>query len=288
LTACALAEQGPADEALAVVDELLETVTPAHAADLPHSDVLGWACVALERARRDVLGGDSGAQASRSIARRLAEADEALAGAGKPPEAVAEFLKAARSGRSRVCGLFMDHASWIQAGNPDLALAAFHTAVRLAPDGPPPDVGPNASNNMAWALVSVAMDRPDPKILAWAVRLAAAATAAAKGTQEEGISANTLGVAHYRAGDWPAAIAALERSVGRLGDEMFSMNGFFLAMARWRLGEQAEALRLYDRSVAWMERHASKDPELLRFRAEAEALIRLDPMFPADPFAPGR
>jgi serine/threonine protein kinase len=287
-TACALAEQGRADEALAVVVELLETVTPAHAADLRHSDVLGWACVALERARRDVPGGDSGARASRSIARRLAEADEALAGAGKPPEAVAAFLKAVQSGRSRVCRLFMDHASWIRAGNPDLPLAAFRTAIKLAPDGPPPGVPPVLMNNMAWALVSVPMDRPDPEILAWAVRLAQATTAAAKGTQEEGSYANTLGVAHYRAGAWPAAIAALERSVARLGDEMYSSNGFFLAMARWRLGEQAEALRLYDRSVAWMEQHASKDPELIRFRAEAEALIRLDPTFPADPFAPGR
>ena len=51
---------------------------------------------------------------------------------------------------------------------------------------------------------------------------------------------NTLGIAHYRAGEWGAALAALEKSValrngGDCGDQ------FFLAMTHWQLGEKDQA-----------------------------------------------
>jgi hypothetical protein len=61
-------------------------------------------------------------------------------------------------------------------------------------------------------------------------------------------------------------------------------------MARWRLAQRDDAVDLFCRSVSWMREHAPYDPELLRFRAEAEALLRpglLDAAFPSDPFAHG-
>jgi hypothetical protein len=44
-------------------------------------------------------------------------------------------------------------------------------------------------------------------------------------------------------------------------------------MAHWQLGEMEVAREFYDRAVAWMNEKAPQDPELSRFRAEAEALF---------------
>ena len=85
-------------------------------------------------------------------------------------------------------------------------------------------------------------------------------------------------LAHYRAGDWDAARAALEKSIARYAgrperDTLESFSTFFLAMAHARLGNGAEARRWYDRAVRWMERYQPADGELRRFRAEAEELL---------------
>src|SRR5262249_13887946 len=82
----------------------------------------------------------------------------------------------------------------------------------------------------------------------------------------------TLGMAHYRAGDWPAAIAALERSMqpSKEGD---AFTWLFLAMARWENGEKEEAHKCYDRAVRWLAANKLQHPELPRYRAEAEALL---------------
>src|SRR5262249_2149704 len=60
---------------------------------------------------------------------------------------------------------------------------------------------------------------------------------------------NTLGVAHYRAGDWKGAIGALEESI-RLTSDIRAYNGLFLAMAHWQLGDRDQARAWYDTSVA--------------------------------------
>ena len=66
---------------------------------------------------------------------------------------------------------------------------------------------------------------------------------------KQGTFWNTLGVAHYRAGDWKAAVAALEKSEElRNGGDSFDW--FFLAMAHWQLGEKDEARKWYDQAVA--------------------------------------
>jgi tetratricopeptide (TPR) repeat protein len=108
---------------------------------------------------------------------------------------------------------------------------------------------------------------------------------------------NTLGVAQYSAGDWKAAIAALEKSMelGKGGD---SGDWFYLAMAHWQLGKTGvgsqksevggekltaqeraqhlvEARRWYDKAVQWMEKNRPKHPELQAFRKEAAALLGL-------------
>ena len=84
---------------------------------------------------------------------------------------------------------------------------------------------------------------------------------------------NTLGVAYFRAGHWRDAIAALNRSDELAPNEHLGYNAFFRAMAHWRLGETEAAQREYGRAVAWMNDRSPQNVELLRFRAEAEALL---------------
>ncbi len=50
-------------------------------------------------------------------------------------------------------------------------------------------------------------------------------------------------------------------------------NAFFLAMAHWQLGDKPQAHSWYDKAVPWMEKNQPKDEELVRFRAEAAALL---------------
>jgi uncharacterized protein HemY len=97
---------------------------------------------------------------------------------------------------------------------------------------------------------------------------------------------NTLGVAHYRAGDWKAAVAALNKSM-ELGQGGDSSDWFFLALAHGRLGDKAQARQWYDQALRWMQQHKPADEELRRFRPEAAALLGLpDPPTPPGPEAP--
>ena len=83
------------------------------------------------------------------------------------------------------------------------------------------------------------------------------------------------GVAHYRAGYWDAAIRELEQASARLKDDLHLGFGLFLAMAYHRKGDHDQARAWYDRSVAWMAAHEPQDKYLLRYRAEAAALLGL-------------
>jgi len=150
-------------------------------------------------------------------------------------------------------------------GQWDKALADFAKLVVLAP------TNPVEHNNLAWFLATC----PDPKFRdpSKAVKLAQKAVDMAP---KEGNHWNTLGVAHYRAGDWKAAIEALEKSKELLGDTELSFNAFFLAMAHWQLGSKDEARKWYDQAVRWMEKNKPQDEELGRFRAEAAELLRVD------------
>jgi tetratricopeptide (TPR) repeat protein len=112
-------------------------------------------------------------------------------------------------------------------------------------------------------------DAPNPQFRdpARAVALAKAAVAV-KPLEAE--FRTTLGLAHYRMGDWKAAVAALE---GPGGIETDGLGKFLLAMAQWQRGEKDEARKWFDRAVAWVEKNQPRDDELRRFRAEAATLL---------------
>ena len=90
---------------------------------------------------------------------------------------------------------------------------------------------------------------------------------------KEGSYWNMLGVAHYRAGDWKAAVDGPGQVDGTPQGRR-RIDWFFLAMAHWRLGEKEEAHKWYDKAVEWMDKNHPKNEELRRFRAEAEELLK--------------
>jgi Flp pilus assembly protein TadD len=103
-------------------------------------------------------------------------------------------------------------------------------------------------------------------------RAVKAAKKALESAPKRGDYWKTLAWAQYRAGDWKAAVAAMEK-VKELGSPGDSIEWFLLAMAHWQLGNKDKARQWYDKAVACMERNKPKDGELRRFRAEAAELL---------------
>jgi len=129
--------------------------------------------------------------------------------------------------------------------------------------------GASKSNNLAWFLATC----PDAKLRdpAKALSLAEKAVAAQPNTYAY---LNTLGVVYYRLGQHPKAIETLQKAIqaDKSGGNAFDF--FFLAMARWQLGDKDEARKWYQKGVEWMEqKKAQDDEELRRFRAEAQGLL---------------
>ena len=123
-------------------------------------------------------------------------------------------------------------------------------------------------NVLAWHLSNC----PDPKLRdpGLAIELATQAVELNRG---EGSFWNTLGVAHYRAGHWKQAIAALEKAMPLHRSQHESYDMYFLAMAYWQLDEKEKAREFYDRAVRWMEKNESRNDELRGFRGEAAELL---------------
>ena len=90
--------------------------------------------------------------------------------------------------------------------------------------------------------------------------------------RDSDVAWNTLGVALYYTGDDAGALEALRRSV-RLQGAGNVVDWLFLAMAHQRQGNAGEARMWYERAVDWMASQSGADPEVLRFRAEADRMF---------------
>ena len=88
-------------------------------------------------------------------------------------------------------------------------------------------------NNLAWMLVWC----PEAE-LRNGVRAVEMAKKRHELSRPDGFSWNTLGVAHYRAGNWKEAIAALEQSMRLFDGRREAMNTFVLAMSPLANGQQ--------------------------------------------------
>ncbi|HEY7116969.1 MAG TPA: tetratricopeptide repeat protein, partial [Tepidisphaeraceae bacterium] len=170
-------------------------------------------------------------------------------------------------------GSVMNHLAvcYAQVGRWEGALRLLEEALRLSrkDDGADDAQTRNVKNDLAWLLATC----PDPAMRdpKRAVELVAQAV---KSAPEEPNLLETLGTAQYRVGEYPAAVASLEKAIRlRKGDAM-AADGFFLAMARWQLGDKQRAREAFDLAAGWMEKNHSKDAEVMRFKEEASALLK--------------
>jgi WD40 repeat protein/serine/threonine protein kinase len=155
------------------------------------------------------------------------------------------------------------------AADPEIQAACLELALAGVENG-------MACNNAGWRLVCEP-GRPQANYQR-GLRLAMAACRLAP---DNGTFLNTLGVAQYRAGLVAEALATLTRS-NALNEEKEPSDLAFLAMTHQRHGHPAEARAILHR----LRRIHNLDSENRAFLAEAEAVILLDPLFPADPFVP--
>jgi serine/threonine protein kinase/tetratricopeptide (TPR) repeat protein len=92
---------------------------------------------------------------------------------------------------------------------------------------------------------------------------------------EDGNHWAALGMAYYRADQWPDALRALEEA-GRRQQPANRIDLLFLAMTHWQMDHKDKARERYGDAVTWMDKHPVRDPQLERFRAEAAQLLGLD------------
>jgi serine/threonine protein kinase/Flp pilus assembly protein TadD len=186
-----------------------------------------------------------------------------LGNLGRDEEAIACFRKAIECDPKFVLAYYNLGNALIKKGRPEEAIACNRQALELDSR----DCG--CRNHLAWILVTCA----DLKLRNPAEGLKLAQENV-KLVPRDGSYWNTLGAAHYRAENWKEAIAALQKSMSlRNGGD--SYDWFFLAMAYWQLGEKGKARQSFEQAVAWMEKNAPKDDQLLRFRAEAAELLKI-------------
>jgi tetratricopeptide (TPR) repeat protein len=188
---------------------------------------------------------------------------------GQYDMAVADYSKAIELDRKYVSAWFSRGVTYYKQGRYKKAAADYVRVIELDPGHA------GAHTSLAWLLATC----PDAKLRdpGRAVELAAKAV---KLAPEDGNNWNNLGVAHYRAGDWKAAVAALNKSRKLSGGNAYDW--LFLAMAHRKLGNGEEARKAYDRAVRWLEENKAqldKDKEradeLRQFRLEAEEVLEL-------------
>jgi tetratricopeptide (TPR) repeat protein len=186
----------------------------------------------------------------------------ALACKGRPDEAMACFQVALRLDKNyadahRGLGQRLYHQGrWANAEG------SYREALRLAPDSA------DVNRDFAWLRANC----PDAKFhnIPEAVQLAQKATEL---DPKSGDAWLVFGIARYRAGQWQAAVADLEKATD-LDARDTTTRRLFLAMAHWQLGDKEQARQLYNQAVEWLEKNQPRDPEeLRRFRAEAAALL---------------
>ncbi|MBI3406961.1 MAG: tetratricopeptide repeat protein [Planctomycetes bacterium] len=189
---------------------------------------------------------------------------------GKLEEAIAAHKQAIRLQQTNPGNYGNFGVTLYAQKNLDEAIRAFRKAIELKPNYlDAPNWLARCLNERAWDLAThPEAARRNPG------RAVSLAKEAVELKPQEGNYHNTLGVALYRTGDWKAAVAALEKSMGlRKGGDSFDW--FFLAIAHWQLGEKDKAREWYGQAVQWMDKNQSSYEELRPFRAEAAVVLEL-------------
>jgi tetratricopeptide (TPR) repeat protein len=129
----------------------------------------------------------------------------------------------------------------------------------------------DACNTLAWALVA---GPPELRNAAEALNFARNSV---RLRPEDYACRNTLGVAHYRLGEFELAIEALRRAVELNHGEATAFDLSFLAMSHHRLSEMSQARLEYEAALNWWRRQAQLPPthimELTAFQSEADEVL---------------
>jgi tetratricopeptide (TPR) repeat protein len=201
---------------------------------------------------------------------RLPEAEQAARQALATYERLARAYPAVTRFRRNVSDAqeYLGDLLW-HSGRRAEAVLAYRRVVTLAEQLNLED--PADQQSLAWFLANC----PDPQCrdVRRAVELAGKAVA---GKPQVPGYWSTLGLAHYRAGDWPAAIEALEKAV-KMQRWTDSSDHFVLAMAYWQLGKKAEAQRWYAEAAQMLHKNEARGHDVRPFREEAEALMKKEP-----------
>jgi tetratricopeptide (TPR) repeat protein len=81
-----------------------------------------------------------------------------------------------------------------------------------------------------------------------------------------------VGMAHYRAGEWQAAVGTLEKAIARAPARFSGHARIFLSMAHQQLGHATEAQRCYEQALPEIKKDSSPE-EFHQLRTEAAALL---------------
>ncbi|MCF7958617.1 MAG: tetratricopeptide repeat protein [Phycisphaerae bacterium] len=180
-------------------------------------------------------------------------------------KALTDFTKAIELKSDFEWSWYMRGKAYLGLGQYDKAFADLDKFTGIAKE---PLKIPKAFNYLAWKCV-ISPDIPLPKA-SFAVKLAEKTVQA---DPNEANYWNTLGVAHYRAGQWEEASTALKKTMELSKGEYDGCNLFFIAMARWQLGEKTKAHQVYGQAVEWMKQKQPDNDQLAQFRAEAAKLL---------------
>jgi serine/threonine protein kinase len=128
---------------------------------------------------------------------------------------------------------------------------------------------PRPQDTLAWLLATC----PDRQCRD-AQRAVEVAKTVVERAPREGPYLATLGAAHFAAGNYSAAVRALEEAVC-LPNGQTSQALYFLAMAHWQLGEKDAARKWYDRAVGQTVKYERRAAEASRLRAETAKLLEI-------------
>jgi len=188
---------------------------------------------------------------------------DALRRQDRAKEAIPEYEEAIRLEPNHLSARKSMAYAWRLLGQTDKAISDYEECIRRGPEFAP------GLNSFAWLLATTEdLHYRDP---ARAVDLAQQAVDL---HPRNANYLNTLGVAHYRNGNFMAAVIALENAK-EIEDDCCDY--LFLAMAHWQLGDKELAFGWLDRGIQALTnpgQHCDKD-ELSRFRIEAETVLGL-------------
>jgi serine/threonine protein kinase/WD40 repeat protein/Tfp pilus assembly protein PilF len=213
------------------------------------------------------------------------ERAHALTSLKRLDEAITDFTAALKARPNDAHLLASRGSAEVRLNRLEEALGDCEAALRQKLDQADRETLALLCNNLAWTLATGPAPTRDP------ARALSLARHAVELTPDRAIYLNTLGVAQYRASWYAESVNTLERSLGAGKGETDAFDLFFLAMARYKLGQIARARADFDRAVQWRHDHPNQpaqwSTELDAFQAEVQALLDGPPFeLPADVFAP--